>query len=220
MCRPTGGSSSQCSPTCRSLNHQTGRATSQFTVTQFSVGTFRYYHHSTGSSDSLPPSSVSRVWSVSGPVSVTVLPLRWSHWTLPELLYPHRWPSKEQTLGAAHGPSTNATSSTATRPSKPERTASNSNWWEVRNHYYYYLCFTQHCFRLTAVIPHLEVCELMWHWAVRLVPHVALSCTAGPEDGLIAVGKQQLHIQSTWTGSDEAVMCHFKTTPEKTPKLS
>lgn len=39
-------------------------------------------------------------------------------------------------------------------------------------------------FRLTVVIPDLEFGELVWHRAVCLVPHVAMSSTAGPEDAL------------------------------------
>lgn len=35
---------------------------------------------------------------------------------------------------------------------------------------------------------------------MRLVPHVAMSSTAGPEETLITIVVQQLHIQSTWTG--------------------
>lgn len=36
---------------------------------------------------------------------------------------------------------------------------------------------------------------------MRLMPHIAMSSTAGPEETLITTVVQQLHIQSTWTWS-------------------
>lgn len=56
-------------------------------------------------------------------------------------------------------------------------------------------------FRLTVVIPDLEFGELVWHRAVCLMPHVAVSSAAGPEDALRTILTQQLHVQSTWTAS-------------------
>lgn len=56
-------------------------------------------------------------------------------------------------------------------------------------------------FRLTAVIPYPKACELVRYRAVCFVPHVAVSSTAGPEDALVTVVIQQLHIQNTWVGS-------------------
>lgn len=69
---------------------------------------------------------------MSGPSIEVVYLLWWSQWAVPEVLYPHRWPSKEHILGTVHCLLTNDTSSMAMRPSKPERTASNISWWEVK----------------------------------------------------------------------------------------
>lgn len=56
-------------------------------------------------------------------------------------------------------------------------------------------------FKLTAVIPYLKLCKLVWYWALCFVPHIAMSSTAGPEEDLRTAVVYDLHIQNTWARS-------------------
>lgn len=115
---PQGGCCLRCWPSCRSLYRQQGR------------GNVTRVHSATSGFIRPPPSpsGVSRVWSVLGPLLALVCPLRWCHVISPAVVNPQRCSSKEHILGTAHSRSTKVTSSMATRPSKPERSASKISW--------------------------------------------------------------------------------------------